>query len=125
MNILTENEMKELISYSELVMQADKEGKTVVLVNGKPVLEERRSPTQEELAVQVRLSRDRRLEACTWIVERHRDQLEAGGATTLTVDEYQVWLAYRQALRDLPQQPGFPWAGPDDLACPWPKVPRL
>lgn len=125
MNILTENEMKELISYSELVMQADKEGKTVVLVNGKPVLEERRSPTQEELAVQVRLSRDRRLEACTWIVERHRDQLEAGGATTLTVDEYQVWLAYRQALRDLPQQPGFPWAGPDDPACPWPKVPRL
>jgi hypothetical protein len=29
--------------------------------------------------------------------------------------------AYRQALRDLPQQPGFPWGGPDDPACPWPE----
>lgn len=29
--------------------------------------------------------------------------------------------AYRQALRDIPQQPGFPWGGPDDPACPWPE----
>lgn len=82
-------------------------------------------PTQEDLAAQVRAVRDTRLEACTWIVERHRDQLDAGKATTLTPDEYQAWLTYRQALRDLPQQPGFPWAGPDDPECPWPEEPKV
>ncbi|WP_456060826.1 phage tail assembly chaperone [Bilophila wadsworthia] len=32
-------------------------------------------------------------------------------------------MAYRQTLRDLPQQPGFPWEGPDDPVCPWPAEP--
>ena len=26
-----------------------------------------------------------------------------------------------QDLRDIPQQPGFPWGGPDDPECPWPE----
>lgn len=76
-------------------------------------------------ATRVRTERDRRLSDCTWIVERHRDQLASGGETTLTDAGYQNWLAYRQALRDLPQQPGFPWTGPDDPACPWPVMPVL
>lgn len=29
---------------------------------------------------------------------------------------------YRQALRDLSLQPGFPWNGPDDPECPWPTL---
>ena len=33
--------------------------------------------------------------------------------------------AYRQALRDLPQQLGFPWGGPQDPECPWPVMPVL
>ena len=73
----------------------------------------------------IRAERDRRLAESTWIVERHRDQLASGGETTLTDAGYQNWLAYRQALRDLPQQPGFPWTGPDDPACPWPVMPVL
>ena len=78
-------------------------------------------------AARVRTERDRRLSDCAWIVERHRDQLENGEATTLTEDEYQAWLGYRQALRDLPQQPGFPWlgGGADDTQCPWPTAPSL
>ena len=71
----------------------------------------------------IRAERDRRLEESTWIVERHRDQLASGEETTLTDVEYQDWLSYRQALRDLPQQEGFPWNGPDDPACPWPVEP--
>ena len=71
----------------------------------------------------IRAERDRRLEESTWIVERHRDQLVSGEETTLTDVEYQDWLSYRQALRDLPQQEGFPWDGPDDPACPWPVEP--
>jgi hypothetical protein len=35
----------------------------------------------------------------------------------------QAWQDYRQALRNLPQQEGFPWAGPADAACPWPSEP--
>ena len=64
-----------------------------------------------------------RLAACAWLVERHRDQLASCGETTLTDAGYLNWLAYRQALRDLPQQPGFPWEGPDDPVCPWPAEP--
>lgn len=71
----------------------------------------------------IREERDRRLEESTWIVERHRDQLASGEATTLTEGQYQAWLGYRQALRDIPQQLGFPWNGPDDPACPWPVEP--
>lgn len=72
----------------------------------------------------IRAERDRRLEESTWIVERHRDQLSSGRETTLTDAEYQSWLGYRQALRDIPQQMGFPWNGPDDPACPWPDTPQ-
>ncbi|MEG6550184.1 tail fiber assembly protein [Desulfocurvibacter africanus] len=35
----------------------------------------------------------------------------------------QAWLDYRQALRDLPEQAGFPWDGPD--TAPWPEQPSL
>lgn len=71
----------------------------------------------------IRFERDRRLEESAWIVERHRDQLASGGETTLTDEQYQAWLGYRQTLRDIPQQPGFPWNGPDDPDCPWPVEP--
>lgn len=80
-------------------------------------------PTVEDFAASIRAERDRRLTKCAWIVERHRDQLAGGRETTLTDAEYQSWLIYRQALRDLPQQGGFPWEGPDDPACPWPVEP--
>jgi len=36
----------------------------------------------------------------------------------------QAWLAYRQALRDLPSLPGFPWGGVSDPAIPWPEKPE-
>lgn len=77
----------------------------------------------EARAARVRAERDRRLASCTWIIERHRDQLDNGEATTLSEEQYQAWQTYRQALRDLPQQPGFPWEGPDDPKCPWPDEP--
>ena len=71
----------------------------------------------------IRTERDRRLSDCAWIVERHRDQLASGEATTLTEEQYRAWLGYRQELRDIPQQLGFPWGGPDDPDCPWPVEP--
>ena len=79
----------------------------------------------EARAARIRAERDRRLEESAWIGERHRDQLDNGEETALTDAGYQEWLAYRQALRDLPAQPGFPWQGEGDPACPWPVEPAL
>lgn len=45
-------------------------------------------------------------------------------AADYPLDESQraLWAAYRQALRDLPQQEGFPWDGGGE-ATPWPALP--
>lgn len=64
-------------------------------------------PTTDQLAEQVRAVRDAKLIATNWLVERHREEQESD-TTTLTVQEYTDLLAYRQALRDVPQQGGFP-----------------
>lgn len=83
--------------------------------------------SEEARAARVREKRDQLLADSSWIVERHRDQLANGDETTLTEEQYNEWLAYRQALRDLPQQEGFPWlgGGDDDDTCPWPAMPDM
>ena len=68
-------------------------------------------PTVEELAARVRAERDRRITATDYLVMPDYP---------LDTDKLEEIKVYRQALRDLPQQPGFPWDGPDDPACPWP-----
>ncbi|MFF7108090.1 phage tail assembly chaperone [Pseudomonas sichuanensis] len=40
--------------------------------------------------------------------DRHRDQLEIGGATTLSAEQFTELLTYMQALRDWPQSEAFP-----------------
>ena len=74
-------------------------------------------------AARIRAERDRRLDATTWLVERHKEQTAGNIETSITGEDYAALLTYRQALRDLPQQQGFPWEGPDDPACPWPVEP--
>ena len=68
----------------------------------------------------LRAERDRRLDATTWLVERHKEQTAGNIDVSITGEDYAALLTYRQALRDLPQQEGFPWEGPDDPKCPWP-----
>lgn len=43
-----------------------------------------------------------------WIVTRHRDQVDNGTTSTLTATQFKSWLTYRQSLRDIPTQLGFP-----------------
>lgn len=74
------------------------------------------TPTQEELAASIRAERDRRITATDYLVMPDYP---------LDTDKLEEIKAYRQALRDLPQQPGFPWNGPDDPACPWPYLEEL
>lgn len=59
------------------------------------------------LAADVRAERDRRLAACDWVVARSAERSEPIPA---------AWAAYRQQLRDLPQQAGFP----ESIAWPTP-----
>ena len=58
-----------------------------------------------QAAAQVRAERDRLISACDWTV--------LDDAKT----DKQAWATYRQALRDVPEQPGFPY----DVS--WPAMP--
>lgn len=71
------------------------------------------------IADEARTARNRALSATDWRVTRHRDQLDAGTAPTLAPDEYAALLAFRQALRDVPQQETFP----DTIN--WPEAPAV
>jgi len=51
----------------------------------------------EAKAAEVRADRNQRLAACDWT------QLPDSPA------DHEAWAAYRQALRDIPEQEGFPW----------------
>lgn len=73
-------------------------------------------PTTEDLAAHVRAERDRRITATDYLVMPDYP---------ISQDKFEEIKVYRQALRDLPQQPGFPWDGPDDPACPWPYLEEL
>lgn len=71
-------------------------------------------PTTEELAASVRAERNKRLALTDHLV------MPDYPISQEKLEEIKV---YRQALRDLPEQLGFPWNGPDDPACPWPLEP--
>lgn len=59
-------------------------------------------------AAEIRAERDRRIDAMRWRIERYQTQLAAGLPTTDTAEQYQAVLMYVQALRDIPEQAGFP-----------------
>ncbi len=75
----------------------------------------------EERAKRIRTARDAKLNATQWLVERHADELAGGLPTTLSTEEYARLLVYRQALREIPEQSGFPWEGVETV--PWPEYP--
>lgn len=70
-------------------------------------------PTQEELAASIRAERNKRLALTDHLVMPDYP---------LDTDKLEEIKAYRQALRDIPQQPGFPWGGLDDPECTWPSL---
>lgn len=70
-------------------------------------IEEAPAVTEKDVADTVRSMRDEKLDECQWYVNRHVEQMEIG-TTTLTQEQYKELLAYRQALRDVPQQESFP-----------------
>jgi len=58
-----------------------------------------------EQAKSVRADRDRRLAECDWVTLKAID----ASNDNLGIQLPQVWMTYRQALRDITAQDGFPW----------------
>lgn len=73
----------------------------------------------DELAARARLWRDQEISDSQWLIERHRDQVDAGNKTTLTAAQYSTLLAYRQALRDWPTVQNFPADASRPVAPDW------
>lgn len=105
------------VVYSEMTQSIqdwhDDTGFTWIVVEKSPEpindddlgLEEYGKPTNEQLATTVRYHRDRLIESVQWCIERHSDELALGSEPT---EPLEPLLQYTQALRDVPQQAGFP-----------------
>lgn len=72
-------------------------------------------PTTEQLVDTARAERDRLIDSVRWRIERHRDELALDREPT---EPLEPLLQYAQALRDVPQQAGFP------EAVEWPQCPE-
>jgi hypothetical protein len=79
----------------------------VCLETGELLPHEPPGPSLAEREADARAQRDRRLVACDWVVARATERAEPVPA---------AWAAYRQALRDVTAQPGWPdtitWPAP-------------
>lgn len=87
--------------------------------DGQPILVDPPPLDAETLATFERAWRDLRLAETDGVVSRHRDEVEAGGATTLTAAQYSELQAYRQELRKWPQGEEFPLVDHRPVAPTW------
>ena len=87
--------------------------------NGYPILVDPPSPSAEELEAIERGWRTAQLAATDGLVARDRDELEDGGGTTLTTDQYAELQSYRRELRDWPQGSDFPFSEHRPVAPRW------
>lgn len=75
--------------------------------SGQPVLADP-VVSPATLASHERAWRNHVLQNTQWLVFRDAEELEVGEGTTLRSEEFKQLLAYRQALRDWPNDPDFP-----------------
>lgn len=93
----------------DALLQGQSHGRRIdVGPDGYPVLADPPPPSPEVLAAIERKWRDGCLLATDGVVSRHRDELEEGIATTLSIEQYAELQAYRRVLRDWPQTGEFP-----------------
>ncbi|WP_347929111.1 phage tail assembly chaperone [Pseudomonas helvetica] len=76
--------------------------------DGYPILVDPPSVSTEVSASNERAWRDSELFQTDGLVARHRDELETGGATTLSAAEYEALQTYRRNLRNWPVTEKFP-----------------
>ncbi|WP_282410695.1 phage tail protein [Pseudomonas sp. PS02303] len=76
--------------------------------DGLPVLMDAFAQSPDELAEIERYWRSVQLTTTDGIVTRHRDEVEEGSPTTLTLEQYAELQAYRRLLRNWPEAGEFP-----------------
>jgi hypothetical protein len=97
--------------YHEDLVAAQSAGKLIVPdLDGYPIAVDPPPPDAEALAEAERDWRDGQLALTDPLVSRHRDEIEEGGATSITADQYSGLQTYRRQLRDWPQGDQFPLA---------------
>lgn len=72
-----------------------------------------------DLEANERAWRDAQIDQVKWIRERHRDEVELEGPTTISPAEYSQLLAYVQLLRDWPASADFPSSARRPVAPGW------
>ena len=87
--------------------------------NGYPVLVDPPPPSAEVAADAERRWRTAQLAATDGLVARDRDELEDGGGTTLTTEQYAELQTYRRELRGWPQASFFPFSEHRPVAPRW------
>jgi len=75
------------------------------------------TPSATQLAIQARAQRNAYIEQLQPLYVRHKSQIDLGMATTLTSAQFTDLLTLMEALRNVPEQTGFP------ATCVWPTVP--
>lgn len=105
-----------LLDFDSVVEDEEHSVEDYVHLDGQFVLKTD-DAAKEQKAAEVRAERDRRIDALRWRIERYQTQTAAGIPTTDTAEQYQTILMYIQALRDVPEQDGFP----DNIV--WPDKP--
>ncbi|NWD54283.1 phage tail protein [Pseudomonas veronii] len=97
------------VEHYQSLLEAQSTGMRIDLDDsGRPAAMAPLGPSIETLRENDRCWRDYQLKQTDGMVSRHRDELEAGQATTLSVEHYLVLQAYRGALRDWPEHSAFP-----------------
>lgn len=104
-----------LLDFDSVVEDEEHSVEDYVYLDGQFVLKTD-DEAKEQTAAEVRAERDRRIDAARWRIERYQTQTAAGIDTTDTAEQYQALLIYVQALRDVPEQEGFP----DNIR--WPEI---
>ncbi|QLL11690.1 phage tail protein [Pseudomonas chlororaphis] len=87
--------------------------------SGELVLSLRPGPTEEELAAVEDQWINSYLLLTDRLVARHRDEIEAGGPSTLSADKYTDLQRYRRSLREWPSSLGFPYLENRPTAPSW------
>ena len=97
------------------LMQAQAQGQSIQPdAAGRPVALPPPAPSQEALFTGLRAQRDSRIAATDYLLMPDYP---------ISPERLAVVKTYRQALRDLPDQPGAPWDGGGD-ETPWPVKPE-
>ncbi|MBP5951293.1 hypothetical protein [Pseudomonas sp. P42] len=87
--------------------------------DGQPVLVDPPPLDAVALVEAERAWRDAQLSLTDPLVSRHRDEIENGDATSITVDQYTELQAFRRKLRDWPQSTDFPLSEHRPIASSW------